>query len=154
MSLAKGVGLSPLMIERATVIRTALDAVNGDVDRWVESLGYEFHRVKLRYGAYSVLIKTLFGTEIRVKPGLSHNEEIGSIAHEICHDLFHPDCISYRILSRVQIERDEGQAEMFASIVVFPSLKEFETIDQFCRTCRVTKTLAEMRIAFFEKYGW
>ena len=43
---------------------------------------------------------------------------------------------------------------MFASLVVFPTLTEYETADEFMRTCGVSHTLAEMRLKFFEKYGW
>jgi len=154
MEAAKGVGVTREMIEKALALRASLDEVRGDVFDWCSGMGYELRHARIKFGAKSVLLKTLFGTIIGVKRGLPYKEEIASIAHEICHDEFHSSCIAYRELKRVMIEREEGQAEMFASLVVFPSLTEYETADEFIRTCGVSHTLAEMRLKFFEKYGW
>lgn len=148
--------MQPHKIEKALEVRVSLELANLNIDVWCESLGYELRRSArlLRRGAKSVLLKTLFGDIIGIKTGQSHREEIASVAHEICHDLFHASCIAYRVLSDVAINRDEAEAEMFASIVVFPSLAEYETAEEFLNTCGCSSTLAEMRLKFFELHGW
>jgi Zn-dependent peptidase ImmA (M78 family) len=148
--------MQPRKIEKAFEVRAMLDQVNHNIDLWAESLGYELRRSPrmLRRGAKSVLLKTLFGDIIGIKTGMSHKEEVASIAHEICHDLFHASCIAYRVLREVEINKDEAEAETFASLVVFPSLTDYETADEFRRTCGTSSTLAEQRLKFFERHGW
>jgi hypothetical protein len=154
MSIAKGVGLQPHQIEKALELRERLDFLWGDIELWAAKLGYDVVQRRLKQNAFAVLVRTLFSVEIRVRPKQRYKELMASVAHEICHDLYHTGAVTYRQPKSIQYSIEEGQAEMFASLVVFPSLKDYETVDEFYRTCGVSSTLAEMRIAFFEKYGW
>ncbi len=143
------------MISYARELRTALDEANGDVDLWTARQGVELRRMKLKHDTMAITVSTLFGPQIILRKGLSRKAEIASVAHELCHDRFHADCVAYRDMERQAIERNERQAEMFAGLVVFPSIEEYETHEAFrAGNSRLPENLIAARLEFRERYGW
>jgi Zn-dependent peptidase ImmA (M78 family) len=142
------------IIDYADELRRALEAANGDVDLWCANMGVELRRMKLKHDAMALSIRTLFGHQIILRKGLSKKAQVASVAHELCHERFHADCVAYRDLRDAMIERNERQADLFAGLVLFPTLTEYETQEAFVRTCGVKPEIAQARIEFFERYGW
>lgn len=134
--------------------RELLDQLKLDHEIWCEKLNYTLRRRRLQYGAKSVLIKTLFDTMIILGPKQRKNQELECIGHEICHDLFHADCFAYRDIHKLQISKEEQQAEMFSSLICLPDISQFETEDQLLMTSGFSESIVRLRIHFKNKYGW
>lgn len=122
-----------------------------DPDRWALRLGYHLYRSDL---LDTNTLAVLRSGRMYLRPGLGRFEEILAIAHEHCHDKFHPECIAYRDLDLFQIDREEAQANTFATLCLYPSLEEFDTEDEFRAQSVMSERLTELRLAFKRKHGW
>lgn len=142
------------MIHRAeTTTRPALEKSKFIPDRFAKRLGYKLVRKRLESDVAARLVRNLTETVIELQTGMKRLHELACIAHEDLHFHFHPAYESFRMQDGLMESKEEGQAEMYAGIVLVPSLEGFYTEDEFLMTCGLPATVAFMRLQFFKKYG-
>jgi len=142
------------MTKAAIDRRELYDTLHSDHDLWCERLHYTLLRKAIKGGFDSIMVKTLFETIIQVRPKRRKKLELEDISHEICHDLFHPDCFAHRDTRGPMDSIEEQQAEMFSSIICLPDISQYETEDQILMTSGHSLSIVQMRLQFFKKNGW
>ncbi len=153
-TISKGVGLNKNELAFVKEARKFLELAGFKIHVWCDLLGYElweddFSDVK----GEAIFLKTSNRRIIMLNRRMLYKRKILAIAHEVFHDKFHPDCIAFRVLTDQQINKDEGQAHLFAALVLYPELKEFGTEEQFIYESGLPIETAEVRINYFKKTG-
>lgn len=127
--IAKSVNLTRRQVARAKELRKLLEACKFDLEVFTDSLGFGL--------SFSNVIDRpalLDNDVVILKKGLSKSEQVLSVAHELCHHYFHAHCNAHRDLPVHQWSKNEGQAEMFAAVIMWPTLIEFESEEAFMAT--------------------
>lgn len=152
--ISKGVGLNRNELAYVKEARKYLELSAFKIHVWCDLLGYELREEDFRdSGTQAFFIKTSKKALIIVNKRSMYKRKILNIAHEIFHDKFHPDCIAFRVLTDAQINKDEGQAHLFAALLLFPDLTGFETEEQFMLESGLPTETAEVRINYYRKTG-
>lgn len=143
--IARGVSLTTKQIARALEIQSVLYRCGDDIDFWCEELGYDLIRHRLPDGVYGVLYENF----ITLQEGLSHEEEIVTIAHELFHQEYHGHAVAYRDKNSMLKSIQEGQAELFAALTYHPSLLGFMTEQEFMMLSPLPQHMKELRVNLF-----
>ncbi len=75
------------------------------------------------------------------------------ILHELGHVFLHSMCIGFYQMDDVVVRKKEREAQTFATLVLFPSLDNFETEKEFILRSGLPEQTAKLRINFFRKTG-
>jgi hypothetical protein len=152
--IAKGVGLRKRELEFADEVRKFLELAHHNIYVWCDFLGYElidrdFH---CKNGT-GIFIRTKKKAYIGIRKDLPYKQKIVCIAHEMFHDRFHPECIAFRVMNTVQTNINEGKAELFGTLVLYPSLTDFESEEDFYSLSGLAKVSADIRLHYYRKTG-
>lgn len=134
--------------------RKLLELANYNIYAWCDLMGYELHDRDFHSpDGTGMFIRTPKKAYIGIKRTLPYKQKIVSIGHEVFHDKFHPACVAFRIMDTWQVDINEGKAELFGTLVLYPTLEEFETEEGFISDCGLDETSAQIRLNYFRKTG-
>jgi Zn-dependent peptidase ImmA (M78 family) len=152
--VALNVGLKKRELDYAKQARQYLELAKHNIYVWCDFLGYELQeRDFLTDDGTGIFLRTKKKAYIGINKKLPYKQKIVSIAHEMFHDHFHPECVAFRIMGSMQIDINEGKAELFGTLVLYPSLQDFETEDDFIRDCGLQDESAVIRLNYFRRTG-
>jgi Zn-dependent peptidase ImmA (M78 family) len=131
-------------------VRDLLNSFDNDVDRTVDHYGLIVTDTHSEMGHTDAAI---IGNVIFVRKNITPLYRNICVLHELAHHLIHAKCIGYRIEDKVLVSRDEREAETFAALVLFPSLKDYETEKQFKQESLLPPRTARARINYWKRTG-
>lgn len=137
------------ILEAATRTLRGIEKHN-DLERFIESEG-----LHLRYVDFlpDDVQAAFYESLIVVKKNSSPLIERLYILHELGHFFLHSMCIGYYQTDMIRVIKQEKEAEIFATLVLFPSLEKIETEKDFIMKSGLPEQTAKLRINFFRKTG-
>lgn len=126
-----------------------LEKNNNDLERFIESEGMRLEMVNsLRHG-----LATIRGDMIYVVKDESPIIEKLRTLHELGHVFLHSMCIGYYQTDLIRVIKEEREAQTFATLVLYPSIDNYNMEKDFIAECGMPLDTAKLRINFFRKTG-
>lgn len=152
--IALNVTLKRKEVDFAREARKYLELSRFNIYSWCDFMGYELRdRDFFSPDGTGMIIRTPKRAYIGIKRTMPYKEKIVSIAHEVFHDKFHASCVAFRMLNSWQVDINEGKAELFATLVMYPTMEGFETEQDFISNSGLPYTSAEIRLNYFRRTG-
>lgn len=153
-NISVNIGLKKVELDFARDTRNFFELAKENIYLWCDFLGYEL-RERVFYDPEStgIFIRTPKKKYIGINKNLPYKQKIVCIAHEMFHDRFHPECVAFREMSTLQTNINEGKAELFATLILYPTLESFESEDDFILNCGLQDKSGLIRLNYFRKTG-
>lgn len=153
-NISVDIGLKKRELEFAHETRSFFELAKENIYLWCDFLGYELHeRTFLKADSTGIFIRTPKKKYIGINHLLPYKQKVVCIAHEMFHDRFHPECVAFRDMSTLQTNINEGKAELFATLILYPTLESFESEDDFILNCGLQNKSGLIRLNYFRKTG-
>jgi Zn-dependent peptidase ImmA (M78 family) len=152
--ISVNIGLRKLELEYAKETRKYFELAKENIYIWCDFLGYEL-REREFYSQQStgIFIRTPKKKYIGINSKLPYKQKIVAIAHEMFHDKFHPECVAFRVMGDLLTNINEGKAELFATLILYPTLESFDSEDDFILNCGLQDKSGLIRLNYFRKTG-
>ena len=137
------------ILEAAKTALRGIEKHGGDLERFIESEGMILERVdSLPHG-----VATIYGEMIIVVKNENPSVEKLRILHELGHVFLHSMCIGFYQMDDFIVKKKEREAQTFASLILFPTIDNFETEQDFIQQSGLPPKTARLRINFFRRTG-